>query len=140
MLYVSSRTTISMPPTTSETRLYMTETSVVRPVISTLHTTPRKITTRNHRSVSAKIDPPSSTSVSFTAISSTPCGIPTFRATDQRITIPSTNASAIMKYKTKDTLRTVQGSILRTMRRTRLTDGMKGWVPFDRVYRIARNR
>ena len=48
-------------------------------------------------------------------------GIPAFTKIVQKMTVPRTKANAIMALNTRETLRTVHGSILRTTRRTRCT-------------------
>src|SRR4030065_2481604 len=57
-------------------------------------------------------------------------GMPALTNTDQKTTVPSTVTSALTRLKPSDTLRTVQGSILRTTRRTRWT-GMFTWLIGD---------
>ena len=122
----SSRTTISTPPTTSEIRLYITAASVIKPVERTAQTIEPNTAARRNRSVLAKGFSPSSRRVIRTRTSTIRSGMPAAVRTDQNMTRPRTIPKAATTLKREETLRTVHGSILRMIRRTRRTVVMCG--------------
>src|SRR5690606_33196227 len=114
--------------------------ATVIPVMVTHHATAPKISALRNCSVLAKGWVPCSMSVISVRNSVSLSGMPARSRTAQKITTPRTSATARTAQTTDETLRAVQGSILRTMRLTRRTVatgllGVSGKVYEKETYR-----